>query len=102
MEQVEVARTIDVDPAAQTELVFLLAFLRPEVIEEGLDVLGHVIMELGHNRLLEFEQIGGVMPAAGVGSLRPVARVQPQALSEFLQSLIQMLRSILAMIAPGW
>src|SRR5439155_22807744 len=53
MECVEVAGPVHIEPAAEPELVFLLARLWPEVIEESLDVLLHLVAKFLDDRLLQ-------------------------------------------------
>src|SRR5258708_3674296 len=49
VEHVEVARTVDVDPASETELILFLALCRTKVIEESLNMLLHQAVEFSHD-----------------------------------------------------
>ena len=70
------------------ESVLLLVPVRTEVIEKSLDVLLHVMAERDNHRLVEEEQIVGIMPAAGVGPDGRVALILHQTVREILESLI--------------
>src|ERR1051326_1812836 len=83
MEHVLIARLIHVNPAPQPEIVLLSALRRTEVVQEGLNVLLHLIMEFGDHGIIEIEEIERVMPASDVGPKSPVATV-PHPLCEFL------------------
>src|SRR5438034_7850275 len=101
VEHVEVARPVRIDPAAQAELVLLLAALWPEMIQESLNVLLHLMAEFHDRRVLQFEQVKRIMPAPIVGPPGRVAVVLHQPVGESFQSLIQVYRSVLAKVDPG-
>jgi hypothetical protein len=62
MQNVVVAPPVHIDPPFQAEPILLLAALGTEVVEECLHVLLHLITELCHYRLLQFEEVEGIMP----------------------------------------
>ena len=64
-------------------------------------MLLHLRAELGHDRLVEFEKIKRVVPAAGVGAARRIPVVLHQPSSQCLQPIIQMPRPVLTRINPG-
>src|SRR6266566_597547 len=100
VEYIAVARPVHVDPAFQAELILLLALLRTKMIEEGLDVLLHLIAELFDDRLLELEKIERVVPPPAVRTPGRVAVVLHKPPREILQSLVQVPRPVLAQVDP--
>ena len=73
VEHVEVSRPIDIDPAAQAEEVLLSAAFGTEVIEKGLDVLLHLLVEFADDRLLQVKEVKRVVPTAIIGPPHRVA-----------------------------
>src|SRR2546427_6657246 len=100
VEHIVVARPVHVDPAFQAELILLLALLRTKMIEEGLDVLLHLIAELFDDRLLQLEKIKRVVPPPAVRTPGRVAVVLHKPPREILQSLVQVPRPVFAQIEP--
>ena len=94
MAHVGVARPIDVDPASQAESVLFPGCFGTEVIEERLDVQFHLVSEFVDDRFLQFEKIERIVPAPGIRPFHVVANILAQATREFLQSLVQMHRSV--------
>src|SRR5258706_4380180 len=96
-----VARAVHIDPALKPEIVLFLAFFRTKVIEKSLNVLLHLLAELGDDRFVQLEEIERVVPAAGVRPARRVAIILYEFQREVLQSLVQVSRAVLAKINPG-
>ena len=101
VEDVGISRPVDIDPAPQAEAVLLLAAFGAEMIEVGMDVLLHLVVELRDDRIIQFKEIKRVVPAPAIGSPHRVAIILAQSSGESLQSLVQIDWSIATKINPS-
>ena len=101
MAHVGISCPIDIDPASQTEAVLPAATFGTEMIEVSLDVLLHLFLEFGDDRVRQVEEIECVVPPPAIGPAHRVAIILPQSSSELLQPLVQVYGAISTEINPG-
>ena len=89
------------EPAAEAERIFFLALFGTEMVQEGLDVLLHVIAKFLDDRFLQLEQIEGIMPTPVVGSADGVFGVRHECVGELFQAGIEMQRTVFALVDPS-
>ena len=80
VKEIRISRFININPTADLKLVHFLSARWTEMIEEGLNVLLHSLVELANDGVFQLEEVKSVMPTSCVGPDRGVLRIGHQPL----------------------